>query len=129
MNSLLLPMWAASLANERRIEHYHDAPLIAWFVRVMQDDCMATRTLLSGRKLFLIYESFEYIILGIGLLPPLQDSGAFYDTWIYDDVRRALYALEMWNPETQPEPPGWYRHPATARRRPGGDVSQEYLWE
>ena len=41
---------------------------------------------------------------------------------------RAVSALFAWNPETEPEPNGWYRSPTTGRRRPDGDASKEYYY-
>jgi hypothetical protein len=39
----------------------------------------------------------------------------------------AVVAFATWNPLTEAEPSGWYRHRASGRRRPGGDPAQEYL--
>jgi hypothetical protein len=36
-------------------------------------------------------------------------------------------ALNEWNPLTEKEPKGWFRHPRTGRRRPGGDPAKEYI--
>lgn len=40
--------------------------------------------------------------------------------------KRALEALEAWDPATEPEPTGWHRDPHTGRRRVGGDPATEY---
>lgn len=54
---------------------------------------------------------------------------AFYeDAWCYEDEAKARAAFEAWDPESEPEPTGWHRHPKTGRRRPGGDPNQEFIW-
>jgi hypothetical protein len=35
--------------------------------------------------------------------------------------------MYLWDPDEQPEPIGWSRHPPTNRYRTGGDPSQEYI--
>jgi len=47
--------------------------------------------------------------------------------WQYQSRDAALVALAAWDGEGEPE--GWYRHPATGRRRPGGDPAQEFVRE
>lgn len=127
MRLSLLPMWAESLPDARRIAAYQEA----W--RTIHErrnaDFLLVRKLPSGRWLFVVYDHREHIRLGISMRRPLERVGAFYDVWVYDDVRRALYAAWTWNPEFSPEPTGWYRHVNTARRRPDGDAGQEYIWE
>lgn len=49
------------------------------------------------------------------------------DSWCYNSLEGAIAAMKAWDPETQPEPDGWMRHIHTARRRPGGDASKEYV--
>jgi len=50
------------------------------------------------------------------------------DVWDYEGPVAAIEALIRILEETDEEPTGWIRHPATGRRRPGGDQSQEYVW-
>jgi len=42
-------------------------------------------------------------------------------------MQAAVAALEVW--DGTGDCPGFDRHPATARRRPGGDASKEYIHE
>lgn len=48
----------------------------------------------------------------------------FMDRYCYQDGGTAIAALAKWEGEGDPE--GWFRHPATARRRRDGDPAQEY---
>jgi len=38
-----------------------------------------------------------------------------------------MVAFALWDPAVMPEPEGWFRHPHSGRRRPGGDASKEYV--
>lgn len=38
-----------------------------------------------------------------------------------------MRALNDWQPETEPEPTGWFRNPTTGRRRTDGDPAREYI--
>lgn len=50
------------------------------------------------------------------------------DRWCYHGVEAAFAAAEAWNgPWPDTEPIGWHRHPATGRRRPGGDPAREVV--
>ncbi len=49
------------------------------------------------------------------------------DQWDYETVWQAVAAMAQWEPETEAEPAGWYRHPSSGRRRPGGDPAQEQV--
>ncbi len=40
----------------------------------------------------------------------------------------AVAALVTWDPDTEPEPPGWFRNPDSGRRREGGDPEKETVW-
>lgn len=55
--------------------------------------------------------------------------GAYDDVWYFDSEYRAEMAYVNWDPGMQPEPIGWSRHPATRRRRPGGDPALEEIRE
>lgn len=51
-----------------------------------------------------------------------------YDShWCYEHLHDALDAAKSWNPLTQKEPEGWFRHTMSGRRRPGGDKAKEYV--
>jgi hypothetical protein len=49
------------------------------------------------------------------------------DLWQYDEAAFAVIAAGVWDPQTQPEPFGFYRHPATGRRRRCGNPQAEYV--
>lgn len=53
--------------------------------------------------------------------------GSSDDRWCYQTYADAKAALDRWDPEVDPEPDGWHRHPSTGRRRPGGDGASEYF--
>jgi len=50
------------------------------------------------------------------------------DVWDYETPAGAIEALLRILEEEDEEPTGWYRHPRTGRRRPGGDPEREYVW-
>lgn len=82
------------------------------------------RDLGDGRSIWLRSMLFN-LLLSIGP----TDAQWFDDSWEYTDPARALVAFLSWDPATQVEPDGWYRHPRTGRRRPDGDASREYVQE
>lgn len=47
--------------------------------------------------------------------------------WCYSSYKAAKQALEAWSGEDDTEPQGWHRHPATGRRREGGDPNKETI--
>lgn len=47
------------------------------------------------------------------------------DVWDYETCVGGLKAMGEWTGEG--EPTGWNRHPASGRRRPGGDPESEYV--
>lgn len=55
----------------------------------------------------------------------IGDRYAFMDRWCYETQEKAEAALKQWSGQGEPE--GWHRHPASGRRRPGGDPTQEYF--
>ena len=87
---------------------------------------IATRTLDDGRVLDVCPLGWGYAHLGL-ILPEDAGLGIYSDAWQYQSRSSALDALERWDGEGEPE--GWYRHPATGRRRPGGDPAQEFVRE
>lgn len=52
----------------------------------------------------------------------------FDDVWCYQapQTELAWRAALGWDGEGEPE--GWYRHPESGRRRPGGDAAKEYRY-
>ena len=52
----------------------------------------------------------------------------YEDRWCYMSVGAAVAAGRAWQgPYPGSEPSGWHRHPATGRRRDGGDPVGEYV--
>jgi len=85
------------------------------------------RRLPDGRLIAVDPLLFHKARLGIGMLPPLHEVGAFADHWEFPSVASALQAFVAWEPEKQKEPAGWDRHVATMRYRIGGDPELEYV--
>jgi len=85
-------------------------------------DYLASKVLRGGRVAWVIPMTF-----GKGRIIVQCDvfAACYEDCWCYDDREKAISALDAWNGEG--EPAGWIRHPASGRRRPDGDASQEYV--
>jgi hypothetical protein len=64
---------------------------------------------------------------GKGRLCSDLNPDGYDDSWCYDTLDSAIAAMNAWDPEKQVEPDGWMRHINTARRRPDGDASKEYI--
>ncbi len=87
---------------------------------------------LEGVAAFSTFEDLEMtvrprlynVMLTVG---PLGDPSGYTTHWCFDKLEDAIEALEEWDPATQAEPEGWFRHVSTGRRRPGGDKNQEYV--
>lgn len=59
---------------------------------------------------------------------PIASPRTYEGRWCYPDVPAALAAARTWLGEggfPGGEPAGWQRHPASGRRRPGGDAAGE----
>lgn len=62
------------------------------------------------------------------LVSPRLGSLGYTDRWCYETTSAALRAAERWTgPYPATEPHGWHRHPATGRRRAGGDPATEVI--
>jgi hypothetical protein len=57
----------------------------------------------------------------------IADAFGYEDRWCYHDYAAAKCALDEWDGCSGTEPQGWHRHPASGRRRPQGDASEEYV--
>lgn len=80
------------------------------------------RDLPDGRSIWVQERIYNSIVI-IGKTAALD-----YDShWCFDTLPQALIAAESWNPATQPEPEGWFRHAMSGRRRPNGDPTKEYI--
>ncbi|MEY4545374.1 MAG: hypothetical protein RL685_1569 [Pseudomonadota bacterium] len=86
-------------------------------------DYLHVRRLESGRAVYLEPHSYGGCRLTIGT------PGALWldDQWHFQGEQwlEAWRGVLAWDGEGEPE--GWYRHPATGRRRPGGDASKEFI--
>lgn len=80
------------------------------------------RTLPDGRVLDVVPLTF-----GRARLLLSADGATVFvdDCWCYDSPLRAVIEQVGWDGDG--EPTGWMRHPASGRRRPGGDPHQEYV--
>lgn len=60
---------------------------------------------------------------------PITSTLSYDQRWCYADIPAALAAARAWLAEGFPEgePAGWHRHPATGRRRAGGDPASEHV--
>lgn len=87
------------------------------------------RVLDDGRVIYLVP-------LGHGLLQlavsAYLGAGSYDEAWYYEDHHAAWRAALEWQPPPflftpgPDEPAGWYRHPATGRRRRDGTAATEY---
>ena len=87
----------------------------------MREGSLAERRFPDGREAVIYPLTYGRARLGIGH----PDDDGFADQWEYDTPAAAKTALATW--DGQGEPSGWFRHPGTGRRRPGGDPEKEYI--
>ncbi len=101
------------------------AELAGWILYRAGRDYLHVRELSDGRAVFLMPMIAGNLRLAIG------DPGSpfFDDGWCYqaEQTELAWRAAPGWDGEGEPE--GWYRHPETGRRRPGGDAAKEYRYD
>jgi hypothetical protein len=105
-------------ADELRI-----AQRLGWAAHRAGSDYLWTRLLNDGRGIYLVAQLWGALELGVGPHGLL----VFDDTWQFqaeqaDDGWRAALG---WDGNGEPE--GWYRHPQSGRRRPGGDPEKEFV--
>jgi hypothetical protein len=97
---------------------------IATLDRLQAFGALAFKQLPDGRHLIVTPLLFGRAQLALD--NDLDDEG-YDDVWEYATPVAATRAMIQWDPATEAEPAGWSRHPATGRRRPGGDASKEDL--
>lgn len=106
------------------------APLLTCFMSADEDPlaqrlrCPYVRQL-SDRRVLLV----ESLLFGSAYLKLCSDTdpqGEADDLWQYEHLACAIVAAKRWNPIEQPEPFGFYRHPASGRRRKDGNPLQEF---
>lgn len=76
----------------------------------------------DGRLIAVMPQTYGCACLGIGP----GDATWFDDVWDFPSAARAIAEAASWNPDADPEPEGWHRHPKTRRYRPNGNPAQEY---
>lgn len=81
------------------------------------------RQLDDGREVCVIPRIYN-TILTIG---QASDEDGYTTHYCYESPVQATAAAEAWNPVTEKEPTGWFRHADTGRRRPHGDPELEYI--
>ncbi len=100
------------------------AQALGWAARRSGSDYLWVRELSDERAVFLLDMLFGNLRVAIGD----RRSQFFDDGWCYqaDRTEDAWRAALGWDGEGEPE--GWYRHPDTGRRRPGGDPAAEVVY-
>ena len=95
-----------------------------WAAHRAGGDYLWTQALPDGRAVFLMPLFGGNLRLGIGEL----GSPCLDDVWCYQAPQTDLAwrAALGWDGDGEPE--GWYRHPDTGRRRPGGEASKEVVY-
>lgn len=86
-------------------------------------DYLHIRLLPDGRAVYLMPHSFGGLRLNIGK----PGERVFTDEWHFQGAQwlEAWRAALGWDGEGEPE--GWYRHPATGRRRENGDPNTGHV--
>lgn len=84
-------------------------------------DYLSERALGDGRAIWLMAMFGGNLRIGVGTL----GSCSFDNEWCFHDHDAAWRAAFGWNGHGDPE--GWYRHPQSGRRRPGGDPEKEFV--
>lgn len=88
------------------------------------------RVLADGRVLYLSELGGGMLCFGVS---PDARSREYVESWYFESWLQGWRAAVLWEPPPflytpgPDEPFGWYRHPATARRRHNGDPAQEYI--
>jgi hypothetical protein len=97
---------------------------LGWAARNAGGDYLWVRPLDDERAVYLLPMYGGNLRLAIGEL----GSNCFDDVWCYQapQTDAAWRAALGWDGEGEPE--GWYRHPHTGRRRPGGDAAKEHVY-
>lgn len=83
---------------------------------------VAARELPDGEWMGVLEMTYGKGRLCLGLTP-----GGHEQSYCYESLLGAIVAMHSWNPETEPEPDGWFRDPLSGRRRPDGDKTKEYV--
>jgi hypothetical protein len=104
-------------------EELASAQRVGLMARHNGSEYLSVRLLPTGRAVFLRPWSYGGLVLNIGSL----GVSWFDDEWNFqaEQHRAAWRAALGWNGEGDPE--GWYRHPASGRRRPEGDPTKEFV--
>lgn len=94
------------------------------WLRELQPLMVAWRDLGDGRYACVCRLLFHYTLI----VGRIGDRYGYDDRWCYGEhASLPTAAMNAWNPSTEGEPDGWFRHPRTGRRRPNGNAAEEYV--
>jgi hypothetical protein len=122
---ILPPREVAGLATKEVPEaELLRAQRLGWRARHEGADYLHVRPLGDGRAVYLLPAYAGNLRLAIGEM----GAPAFDDVWCFQapQTDEAWRAALGWDGQGEPE--GWYRHPHTGRRRPGGDPQRQTVY-
>lgn len=119
-------LWLALHDEYERVCEALQRDLMRGAMELNERGALATKTLPDGRIVDVSPLGWGYALLGVIRVEDLG-LGIYSDVWQYQSRSDAVAALEAWDGEG--EPPGWYRHIGSGRRRPGGDPQKEFIRE
>jgi hypothetical protein len=90
---------------------------------ITREGAIYQRALGDGREVCVMPKIFTTAVT----IGRADDAWGYTTHYCYETPIQAAIAAAEWDPATKPEPSGWFRHPQTGRRRPGGDPSKEYI--
>lgn len=100
-----------------------DVAFFEWLAGPEGGNCRMAGDLGGGRYCAIKPLLFHWTLI----IGEIGDKEGFEDRFCYADRASAATGLIEWSSrEWKGEPEGWHRHPATGRRRPGGDKAREY---
>jgi hypothetical protein len=115
------------MTREVSDEELERAMRVAETAGQMNSHVLYARVLPDGCILHLLRWRAAGLQLSVG-----WGDGYYTDCWIYDaeqpgadQVDAGWRAALGWDGEGEPD--GWYRHPQSGRRRPGGDRAKEFV--
>ena len=116
------------MTRDVSLEELRAAQALGWAAHRRGSDYLWTHLLDDGRAICLMPLFGGSVRLGIG---PHGDL-SFTSVWDYSSdepgcVDAGWRAALGWDGTGEPE--GWYRHPASGRRRPEGDPAKEFVRE
>lgn len=111
---------STSRSEPARAADLQELAFMQWLV---EQGYVAPKPLADGKRYATLNRLMYHWSLVIGTI---GNRFGYDDRYCYtDDFAQALTALVEFDGTTEPK--GWERHPATGRRRWGGDEGKEYL--